>query len=277
MPSRVSENRYRTIFENTGTATIIIEADGVISLANHEFEALTGYKRKAIEDKLNWTDFVFSDDSIKITELNRSRIILAGDNYEVRIVNKNSGLHDTLMTYAVIPGTSQRVVSFMDITDRKKAETNLKHRERELHQKSQRLEESNTALKVLLEHREEDKKELEEKVVSNLNKLVFPYIEKMKLYKLDENQRAFLTIIESHLNDIVSPFLKNMTSRYMSLTPREIQVSSLVREGKTTKEITDLLNISPAAVDFHRKNIRMKFGIKNQKANLRSFLLSLSN
>jgi DNA-binding CsgD family transcriptional regulator len=84
-------------------------------------------------------------------------------------------------------------------------------------------------------------------------------------------------IIEAHLNDIISPFLRNLTSAYLNLTPREIEVASLVKEGKTTKEITELLNISATAVDFHRKNLRSKFGIKSKKTNLRSYLTSVSS
>jgi len=62
---------------------------------------------------------------------------------------------------------------------------------------------------------------------------------------------------------------------HYDLTPREIQIAHLVKEGKTTKEIAQLLNISSTAVDFHRKNIRAKLGIKSDKINLRSFLLSM--
>ncbi len=142
--------------------------------------------------------------------------------------------------------------------------------------KSQSLEEANTALKVLLKHREEDKSNLEEHVLANVKKLVFPYLEDLKHMKLSESQLAHVNIIEKHLHDIVSPFLRNLSSSYLDLTPREIQIASLVKEGKTTKEITDLLNISATAVDFHRKNLRSKFGIKNKRTNLRSYLSSLS-
>jgi DNA-binding CsgD family transcriptional regulator len=111
--------------------------------------------------------------------------------------------------------------------------------------------------------------------LANIKKLVLPYVENMKYLRLNDNQMAQLKIIETHLNDIISAFLHNLTSEYFDLTPREIQVANLVKEGKTTKEITQLLNISATAVDFHRKNLRSKVGIKNKKSNLRSHLLSL--
>ena len=87
---------------------------------------------------------------------------------------------------------------------------------------------------------------------------------------------AQVDIIEQNIREIVSPFLRNLTSTYLDLTPREIQIANLVKEGKTTKEMTDILNISATAVDFHRKNLRAKFGIKNKKTNLMAFLSSLS-
>jgi DNA-binding CsgD family transcriptional regulator len=126
-----------------------------------------------------------------------------------------------------------------------------------------------------LQHREEDRKAMEEKVITNVKKLAMPYIEKLKTQKLNESQMACVRIIEDHLKDIISPFLRNLTIEHSDFTPREIQITSLVKEGKTTKDITELLNISATAVDFHRKNIRMKLGIKNEKTNLRSYLLSL--
>ncbi|HVO67512.1 MAG TPA: PAS domain S-box protein [Syntrophales bacterium] len=163
-----------------------------------------------------------------------------------------------------------------DITRRKQAEDELKNRERELKAKSRNLEEVNIALKVLLKRREEDKAELEEKVLANIRVLVAPYIKKLRRTRINIDQKAYIDIIETHLDDIISPFQRNLTSKYPHLTPREIQITNLIKEGKTTKEIADILNSSSGAIDFHRNNIRKKLGLKNKNANLRSYLLSLS-
>ncbi|HOW56519.1 MAG TPA: response regulator [Smithellaceae bacterium] len=170
--------------------------------------------------------------------------------------------------FRLAPAVKRALAETAEHQERKRAEN-------ELRQKSKSLEEANIALKVLLQHRDEDRKAIEEKIITNVKKLALPYIEKLKTLKLNENQLAYVRIIEDHLNDIISPFLRNLTMDHLDFTPREIQITALVKEGKTTKDITELLNISATAVDFHRKNIRQKLGIKNEKTNLRSYLLSL--
>ena len=176
----------------------------------------------------------------------------------------------------LVPAVLRALQEVRERQERRMAEEALKQRERALELKSQSLEEANTALRVLLKHRDEDRNILEEEVVANVRKLIFPHIEKLKRLNLNEKQYSQAIIIEENLKKIVSPFLRNLTSSYFDLTPREIQVANLVKEGKTTKEMTDILNISATAVDFHRKNLRMKFGIKNKKTNLMAFLSSLS-
>ncbi|MEN6623473.1 MAG: PAS domain S-box protein [Smithella sp.] len=270
-----SEERYRTIFDNTGTAMIIIDEEGTIILANKEFEKLTGHNKADLENKINWTNFIFEEDLEKIDKFKKKFKKDSIGNIDARFVARDENFRDVIITSAQISNSGRNVISFLDITERKQVEDELKKREYELELKSSSLEEANTALKVLLQHRAEDRKAMEDKVISNVKKLILPYLDKLKTLKLNENQLVHVQIIEDHLKDIISPFLRNLTTEHFDLTPREIQIATLVRDGKTTKEMTDLLNISATAVDFHRKNIRLKLGIKKKKANLRSFLISM--
>ena len=137
------------------------------------------------------------------------------------------------------------------------------------------LEEANTALKVLLKKRDEDKTELEERMLFNVRELVIPYLDKLKKSGLNDRQKVFVDILDSTLNDVVSPFVRKLSPQYLKLTPSEIQMANLIKQGKTTKEIADLLNLATSTIDFHRDNIRKKVGIKNRKINLRTYLLSL--
>jgi DNA-binding NarL/FixJ family response regulator len=161
------------------------------------------------------------------------------------------------------------------IVEHKKAVEALQTREKELKLKSRHLEEANTALRVLLRQRDDHKLEIEERVVSNLKVLVIPHIESLKQSGLDAKQTGCVDLVESNLEKLISPFSHKLSSKYLSLTPKEIQVASLVREGRTTREIAELLNVSTNAVVFHRYHIRKKLGIKNRKVNLRSYLSSL--
>ena len=144
----------------------------------------------------------------------------------------------------------------------------------ELKAQSHHLEEVNTALKVLLKQREDDKKELGENVLSNVKELVSPYLERLKKSRLNTNQKTLIDILDSNLSNMISPFISKLSSKYFNLTPMEIRVANLVKEGKINKEIAELLCISKNTVLFHRYNIRRKLGVKNKKINLRSHLVS---
>ncbi len=161
-----------------------------------------------------------------------------------------------------------------DITERKRDERKLKKREAELEEKTKALEDINTALKVLLKKREEDKSDLQKNVVFNIEKLIRPNLEKLKEGRLDFRQKTRLEIMESNLNDVVSPFLPEMSQKLLSLSPIEIRVANFIKQGKTTKEIAELFSLSTKTIDFHRDTIRKKLGIKNKKINLKTFLLS---
>jgi PAS domain S-box-containing protein len=137
------------------------------------------------------------------------------------------------------------------------------------------LEESNVALRVLLKKRDEDRVEIEEKILFNVKELVKPYIEKTKETELTPKQNALLSVVQSNIDDIISPFVRDMSLKFMKLTPMEIQVANMIKQGRTTKQIAELMNLSGRTIETHRKKIRNKIGIGNKKANLRSHLLSL--
>lgn len=153
----------------------------------------------------------------------------------------------------------------------------LREREKELEIKTNNLEELNAALTVLLRKRDEDRKEFEEKVLFNMKQLVVPYLEKLRRSGLDHRQSSYAKILESNLNDIVSPLSRRLSLGDFKFTPAEMHVANLVKHGKATKEIAELLNLSPETISAHRKRIRKKIGIRNQKTNLRAYLLSLAN
>ena len=128
---------------------------------------------------------------------------------------------------------------------------------------------------MVLSHRDQEKEEIEKTILDNVKKLVSPYIERMKAGHLTDNQLAYMETIEANLNHIISPFLRKMTSLCSTFTPTETQVAALIKEGRTTKQIAQMLNVASGTVHAHRNSIRAKLKINNEDINLRSYLLSL--
>jgi len=174
-------------------------------------------------------------------------------------------------------GSIQGVVFItLNITKHKRAEQELTKQEAEVVRKSRQLAETNTALRVLLRQQEGDQRELEERIVANVNQLVLPYMRKLKGMKLNESQLSYLEVVETNLRNIVAPFLRQVVSNFPHMTTQEIQVAALVRDGKSNKDMAELMNISLNTVESHRHNLRKKLGLRNKKINLRSYLLSLN-
>ncbi len=275
-----SEDLYRTIFENTGTATIIIEEDMTISLANTEFEVLTGAPEDFWRGNLQWTKMLKPRDRDRIINYHQGRKLNEESgsvrNFQCGISDRLGNKKVVLISSAPIADSGKSVVSLTDITEQKRIEAALMAGEREVQQKSRNLEEMNAALKVLLHQREEDRRELEEKVLTNMNELILPNLAKLKSGRLTSRDLAWLNIIESNIVKIVSPFSHRLQAKHRNLTQREMQIANFITEGKSTKEIADLLNICTGAVSFHRANLRKKLGLNNEKINLKSHLDSIS-
>ena len=164
--------------------------------------------------------------------------------------------------------------SLAGVIKRKHIDQALKRREEELEIKTSNLEDMNSALKVLLERRDGDRRELEESVLANIRELVVVHVERLRNSGLNRRQVGYLDVLESNLTGIVSSFSRTLSREYLNLTPTEIQVADLVRQGKSTKEMAQLFNLSARTIEFHRQSIRTKLGIKNERVNLRVLLSS---
>ncbi|SHJ18802.1 regulatory protein, luxR family [Desulfatibacillum alkenivorans DSM 16219] len=167
------------------------------------------------------------------------------------------------------------VVSHENITALKEAESRLRQREEELKQKTLHLEEANAALRAVLRQRDEDIQEMEQTILQNLKDSVLPNVQRLQEILVRPEARQLVQLISSGLNEIASPFLRRLSNLEAVLTPREMEIASLVKAGKSTKEIAGLLYLSITTVNFHRRNLRDKLGLTNSSTNLRSHLLSL--
>jgi PAS domain S-box-containing protein len=269
---RESEERFRQLAEGTFEA-IVLHEKGVILEANNQYYEMFGYKPKELTGK----DAISLTTSPESARKVREQISLGNlGPYEATGVKKDGTKFPMESRIKLIgyKGRKVRMAAIRDRTERKQGEAALKKRTRELELKRKSLEELNTALKVLLNKREEDKIEVEQNVMTNVRELIAPYFEKINETKLDDYQKTFLNILESNLNEIVSPFTRKLSLKYLSLTPKEIQIVNMIKIGYPSKKIAKIMKISPRTVDSHRKNIRSKIGLGKKKANLRSHFLA---
>lgn len=140
---------------------------------------------------------------------------------------------------------------------------------------SERLEEVNTAMRVLLDKRNEDHLHSEELIRLNLKELIDPYLERLENSNLNSRQKQLVEVIRMNLEQVVSSATPALSSKYFIFSPNELQVVNLIRSGKTTKEMARLLNLSTRTVEAYRNSIRKKLDLKHKKVNLRTYLSSL--
>jgi PAS domain S-box-containing protein len=266
-----SEKRYRLLVETMNEGLGVLDKKACLKYFNHKFCEMLGYQKDEIVGRPIVDFLPEPDQSIFKTQFTM-RKNGKSTRYEMKFASKEGREIPTIISGTpIFDGGKRFKGSFAvitDISDRKKMETELATRAAD-------LEELNTALKVLLKRREQDKAELEEKIIINVKELVMPYLEKLKRSRLNERQRTYLTILESNLNEIISPFARSLSFNLWNLTHKEMEIANLIKYGKTTKEIAEMLNLSTRTIESHRKNVRQKLGIKNNKSNLRTYLSSL--
>ena len=274
-----SEETYRTLFETSPDGITIIDVDGKFLETNRAYRDMVGYEQGRLRE-MTYQEITPKKWHKKETEAVALALEKETWAYEKEYVRKDGKVFPVFLSGWSIKdksGTTEKLGAFVrDITERKQAEKALRQKERRLEEQAGHLEKVNTALKVLLEHRDEEKKKLEASILNNVTKLVSPYIKKMEESGLEGEERTYLSIIKANLQDLISPFADTLSSRYLDLSPREIQIADLIKLGKKTREIGKLLGVTASAVSFHRNNIRKKLGLLNKKKNLRSYLQSLS-
>ena len=140
---------------------------------------------------------------------------------------------------------------------------------------NQRLEEANIALKVILKQMEQKEKKDKENFLINIKQSIMPYLQQLEQTDISSGQQVLLDRLEKNINQIASPLISKLSSNYLNLTPMEIKVATLVRDGIVNKEIAQILNVSLNTITSHRYKIRTKLKLRNKSINLRSYLLSL--
>jgi diguanylate cyclase (GGDEF)-like protein/PAS domain S-box-containing protein len=127
---RRANQDYRAVFEITSAATLILEEDSSISMANSAFERMSGYQREELEGKIAWAEFVAESDLDRVREQFRA---LHGDsttptrNLRFDFVNRDGRTLHVLATLAALPGARRTVISLLNLTERQRVEEQLLH------------------------------------------------------------------------------------------------------------------------------------------------------
>lgn len=275
---RQSEQKFRGLFENANDMIFLLDFKGKILSCNTAAALTYGYEPEQMHG-MSLEELLDPEYLTVVRDMFRKKLSDLVTNSQEFLTYTRTGeaVWVEINARSVIEKGKPVAIHGIarNITERKRMEAALKKREQELEEKSRNLQDANTALRVLLKRREDDKTELEEKVICNVRELILPHLENLKITPLDSQQLNQLSILERNTNEIISPFLRTLTSKYPNLTPMEIKVINFIKEGRTTKEMAELLNASARTVEVHRDNIRKKLGLRNRKANLKSHLMAL--
>ena len=276
-----SEKRYRTVADFTYNWELWINPEGKIEYISPSCESITGFLPRAfIEDPSLLQTIIHPDDRSIFEGHLQGRGMCGGTgDVDFRIIRRDGQVRWINHCCRPVNDTSGRNLgrrcSNRDITYRKQIETDLVAKQKDLVEKSVNLEKANNALKALLDQRETEKRSIEQAMVNNLKRFVFPYLESLAELKIGKEANGYLDIIRTNIEQLISPVSKSLSGIYLDFTPTEVRVADLIRQGQASKSIAAILNTSASTVAIHRNNIRKKLGILNQKVNLRTFLNSL--
>lgn len=247
-----------------------------------------GYSDLDAKNKsLSWEELLHPDDKAKTISAERNHIegLTCCYEAEFRMRNKAGEWQWFLSRGKVVErdetGKPLRFIgTHTDITKNKKNEAELQNiqatLEKKVEERTAEIQEVNIALKVLLKKIEQDKIDLEQQILANIAERINPYLEKLKNQRLDTNQASIVNIVAANIQEITSSFTHSVSLGNEKLSPTEMQIANLVKHGRSTKEIAELMNLAPGTISIHRKNLRKKLGISRHKVNLQSYLSSYS-
>jgi len=159
------------------------------------------------------------------------------------------------------------------IATRISADLELQETNQQLIMERKALQEANAALRLVLARIEQEKQEIYRDIKTNIDKILMPILNALAL-QLSPSQKKYIEMLQTNLEEITSPFISKLSLSYHSMTPTEIAICNMIRNGMHTKEIAEMRSVSEATINRHREKIRRKLKLTNQDVNLASFLQS---
>lgn len=275
---RKSERRYRAVVSDQTELISRFLPDFTHTFAN---DAYCRYFGKTLEEMVGQKILVFIPEEDRdlfveqILNLSPENPVITPDH---RVISRTGEIRWLQWSTRAIYNDLGFLVEYQsvgrDITERKNTEKALEASEKLLHVQKKVLEQKNAALREILEQIEIEKQLIKNDVVSNVDNLLFPIIQKLKA-ELTGIRKKYVELLESNLEELASSFGRKISQSNLRLTSREIEICNMIKNGLTTKDIARILNVSIHTINSHRNNIRRKVNINNEKINLVAFLKSM--
>ncbi len=256
---------------NNSTAVIRVkDTRGAYLMANTRFIDLFNHGNRKIVGK-NDMDF-FPKEQAQVLQANDRKVLRDKQTHQFEeTLRHGDGNHVYLSIIFPLVHSDGSVYAVAaistDISARKQATEMIREKKKE-------LEETNIALRVLLNQQKKVGEDIQQSILSQLEKCVFPYLQLLRQCLPDEQTTEYLDIISRHLRSVGESFTKKLSNPDLGLTRREILVADLVRQGKRTKEIAGLLGLQSRSVEAYRNKIRKKLHLNKKNISLKQYLSS---
>lgn len=269
-----SEEQYRGIFEGSTTGISLRDPHGKIVAANPALCRMYGY---TLAEYLTKTpaDLAHPDSLPLFFQLREAA--LAGKQFhaEAKGIHKDGHIIDVEVygTMVLYKGSPHVLASLLDISERKRAEDLLRQTTEVLRQERESLKQKNNALRQILDHLDEERREYKHEICDSIEKLLMPVVETLKHTggKLGPREVA---VLEDTLSSIIRRDIDLYQSNIAKLSPRELDIVDLIKQGMESKEIASKLSLSDQTIHKHRKLIRQKLQLRNKDVNLAAYLRS---
>ncbi len=269
-----TQNMFLKVFQNAPVLITLSKIeDGTYLEVNDTFVKFTGYNKEDVIGKTSVEiGFIRKKDRDLLKKTVQKKGYIRHAEFDL---NRSDGSTMTCLYSAEvieIKGIKRLLSTAIDISERKQQQVEIQKKQDELEAHTLKLEQMNTALNVLMDHRDTEKRNRENEIIENFKKLIFPYFDLPIKDKSQEEASLIFNILNRNIREILFKGNESINAISSNLTPLEIQVANLIRESKSTKEIANILQTSVRTIYFHRENIRKKLNLTGDKINLKSFL-----
>ena len=268
---------FRSVIANNPDLITLQDMDGRFTYIGPRCEEIVGITPDELKTMQN-LEYVSRLDRTQVSKIKEKAFSdgkIISFEYRVKIKNREEvWIHHTFSPLIQCERPYRIQSNLRDITIQKQYEETLMEIDKELTESNVKLNNKNVALEELLTQVEIQKTKINKQIQTNVNNLIQPLLDSL-MVRVSSSNKAILELIKHNLELISSSFNQKVSSKYYSLSKREIEICNMIKQGLSSKEIAIILNIATATVTTHRNKIRKKLGLLNSSTNLPAYLNSL--